>query len=140
MRSCVTLGLICVLAISADVRAGEKTDVDKIQGKWQCVAGQRGGMAMSADDAKMIVVTFTKDKMSMDRNGQQLEMGYKLDPTKKPKAMDVDLPNGKKGTGIYVLEGDTLKVCHGEEGDPRPTEFVSKQGTKVTVIEFKRAK
>jgi len=43
-------------------------------------------------------------------------------------------------TGIYELDGDTLRVCFVPQGEQRPTEFVSKPGTKVTIIEYKRVK
>jgi uncharacterized protein (TIGR03067 family) len=67
-------------------------------------------------------------------------MEFKLDPTKKPKAIDVVLQDKKTGQGIYSLEGDTLKICHGESDDPRPSEFESKEGSRNTVVVFKRVK
>jgi hypothetical protein len=39
---------------------------------------------------------------------------------------------------IYELDGDTLKVCLGDKGIARPTEF--KSAEKVIVMTFKRMK
>ena len=37
----------------------------------------------------------------------------KLDPSKKPKAIDITQLSGKGETipGIYSIDGDTLKIC-----------------------------
>ena len=66
-------------------------------------------------------------------------MTFTLDSTKKPKAIDVDM-DGTPGVGIYSLEGDTLKICHSEGKDARPTEFATKEGTKNSLLVLKRAK
>jgi uncharacterized protein (TIGR03067 family) len=128
----------CVLALAANILGADKTDQDKIQGKWKVESLVKGGKPQ--DEAKDMVLTFEGDKVKMMRGDQQHEMTFKLDPSKKPKWITVDIM-GKPGEGIYSLEGDTLKVCHGEgDNAPRPTEFASKEGTNVVVITLKRAK
>jgi uncharacterized protein (TIGR03067 family) len=138
-------GIVVVfgLVFAASLPAEEKSDQDKIQGKWKIDSGIRGGNPLPEDITKSTIIVFDGNKMKMTftREGQEQnrEMSFKLDPTAKPKAIDVDI-NGKPGLGIYSLEGDTLKICHGEEGDARPTELASKEGTKVTLIVLKRTK
>jgi uncharacterized protein (TIGR03067 family) len=131
------------LVFAANLPAEDKSDQEKIQGKWKIESGTRGGNPIPDDVSKNTIIVFDGNKMKMTftRDGQEQtrDMTFKLDPTAKPKAIDVDI-NGKPGLGIYSLEGDTLKICHGEEGDARPTEFVSKEGTKVAVIILKRTK
>jgi hypothetical protein len=41
-------------------------------------------------------------------------------------------------TGIYLLEGDTLKICASEAGQARPTEFTSPKGSRLTLFVLKR--
>jgi len=137
-------GIVVVfgLVFAANLPAEEKSDQDRVQGKWKIESGTRGGNPLP-DEVKSTIIVFDGNKMKMTftRDGQEQsrEMTFKLDPTAKPKAIDVDI-NGKPGLGIYSLEGDTLKICHGEEGDARPTEFASKEGSKVALIVLKRAK
>jgi uncharacterized protein (TIGR03067 family) len=68
----------------------------------------------------------------------------KLDPSKKPKWIDITFTDGpekgKTRLGIYMLDGDTHKICYGDLGKERPTEFVSKPGTGHRLVVFKRAK
>ena len=139
MRTCIAMVLAFGLAMSAYVAAEEKSDQDKIQGKWKIESGMRGGKAIP-DERKNVTIEFTKDKMKgTEGEKQAFEMTYKLDPSKKPKAIDVDIMD-KKGLGIYSLEGDTLKICHSEVGEERPTEFESKEGSNVTLVVLKRVK
>ena len=64
---------------------------------------------------------------------------YKLDPTAKPKAIDLVEPNGSRNTpGIYELDGDTLKICIAEgQNAVRPTAF-KPDGMRMPVVTFKR--
>ena len=65
-------------------------------------------------------------------------MDLPVDATKTPKEIDLNM-EGQVGKGIYELEGDTLKIAHGEVGDARPKEF-PKAGSGLTVLVLKRAK
>ncbi len=58
----------------------------------------------------------------------------RLDPTKSPKAFDVEWSPGKFYHGIYRIECDALTLCYGYPGQPRPTEFAGSGGTTYCVI------
>jgi hypothetical protein len=60
-----------------------------------------------------------------------------LDPTKKPKTIDLTDKKGKKILGIYVLDGNSLKVLAGI-GEGRPTEFVTKPKSNLALFVFER--
>jgi uncharacterized protein (TIGR03067 family) len=126
------------LLVSA-ASAQDKSDKDKLQGTWLMVSGERAGKALPPEFAKDAKVVFAGDKLTLKNKDFMLEGTFKLDPGKKPKEIDVDF-NGKPGKGIYQLEGDTLKIAHGETGDPRPKDFTTKEGDQVTVVVFKREK
>jgi uncharacterized protein (TIGR03067 family) len=140
MRMCWFMAMACIILVSA-VQAEDKAaggDQEKIQGTWVLDSGERGGKQIP-DEAKGVTLTFEGNKVKVKHGDREMTWGFKLDASKKPKAIDVDM-NGKIGKGIYELKGDTLKIAHGEEGDPRPKNFESKEGSNVSVVVLKRKK
>jgi uncharacterized protein (TIGR03067 family) len=56
---------------------------------------------------------------------------HRLDPSKNPKQIDISEtsyngPNPGVIKGIYILEGDELRLCLGEKGKDRPAAFPEK--------------
>jgi uncharacterized protein (TIGR03067 family) len=109
-----------------------KGDQKTIQGTWKVVMIEDGGRKRDVGDKK---VSFGKTKITFKDGERTLGDGtFELDPTKKPKWIDVT-QRGNKMLGIYELEGDNLKVCYNEvPGGERSTEFVSKNGTPNDVL------
>lgn len=140
MKSAWLTAAVCLFVV-ASVRADDKaaTDKDKLQGTWKIVSGTHGDQPVPAETFQGMSITYKGDKMMMKMGDMTLNWGFKLDQTKKPKEIDVDM-DGKIGKGIYELDGDTMKVAHGEEGDPRPKDFAAKAGSKVSIIVLKREK
>lgn len=66
----------------------------------------------------------------------------RLDPSKNPKEIDSTYTSGndkdKKVMGIYVLEGESVKLCWAKIGKPRPTEFATKSGSDLTLMVLTR--
>jgi uncharacterized protein (TIGR03067 family) len=130
MRKVWILGAVALtLAVAATGWAGGAGDKDKLQGSWKLTNVYFGGKEMPG--GKAITITFAGDKVSFKEGDKGAEEGtYKIDPTKKPK--QIDLTKGKDGKdeakGIYSLEGDTLKIGIGfslkkEEVAARPPSF-----------------
>ena len=69
-----------------------------------------------------IKIKFVGDKLVLDLFGTKTEGTFKLDPTKKPRTIDLTLDD-KTSQGIYELNGDSLKIVLAEPGQPRPKDF-----------------
>jgi uncharacterized protein (TIGR03067 family) len=102
-----------------------------------------GKEAPEADRIKDTTVEITADKITFK---DMLESKYKLDPSAKPKAIDIvhSIQGGGEETvrAIYKLDGDKLTICgkfHGGGGE-RPTEFESKEGSGIMLMILKREK
>ncbi len=73
---------------------------------------------------------------------------FKLDPTKKPKTIDMTVTEGRREQdqgkelhGIYELTKDGLKWCTSEPGGTeRPKEFATKEGTRDLFVTLKKEK
>jgi len=132
-----------VLTANGAQDAGVKKELDQLQGTWQMVSHEVDGKPDDALKGAMRVVE--GDKFTIKKGDKVLRAAtIKLDPTKKPKWIDITftegLEKGKTRLGIYVLEGDTQKICYGDLDKERPTEFVSKTGTGHRLVVFKRIK
>jgi uncharacterized protein (TIGR03067 family) len=123
--------------------AGPK-DGDAIQGTWLPSTAEFGGK-MFPDEVRKTIKLVIKDDKYTATVGKQVDQGtVKLNPSAKPKAMDItgaDGPNkGKTFPCIYELDGDTLRICYDLSGKSRPTEFKTKEGTQLFLVTYKREK
>jgi RNA polymerase sigma factor (sigma-70 family) len=117
-------------------------DEEKILGTWIYVSVEARGNKVPEEEIKEAKVILAADGKftAMIRKGEK-KGTYKLDPAKKPKAITITNDQGNMHLGIYKLEGDSLTICmHEEDGADRPTEFASKEGTKITLVVLKREK
>ncbi len=87
------------------------------------------------------VLVFKTTSITGTKDGKQkLGTGtFKLDLSKKPRRMDATGTKGpQKGRtflGIYALEGDTLKWCVSVPGNDAPTDFATKDGQFLLLLE-----
>jgi uncharacterized protein (TIGR03067 family) len=81
------------------------------------------------------------DKTSVRRSGPA-----SVDPDKSPKMIEIHFNKGGGGAplgkfrGIYEISDGVLKLCLSGDGDPVPTEFGSKPGSKALLIYLKPLK
>jgi uncharacterized protein (TIGR03067 family) len=140
-----TAGLFTLHALgAADSKEGKKSasDKDRFQGTWAMVSGDHGGEKVPEKDLKNCTLTVNGDKATLMMLGRTIEGTIALDPGKKPKQIDLKCDEGA-GTmvnkGIYVLEGDTLKLCIAHPPHERPKEIATKKGEKwPALFVFKR--
>jgi uncharacterized protein (TIGR03067 family) len=142
----VALGTLAVAT------AQEKGDADQalkqLQGSWTVVKIEEKGKSVPEEAIKKVDMKLVVkgDKYSQVVQGTALEEGtLKLDPSKKPAAMDLTITSGKdKGKtqrGIYELKDDTLRIHFGRPGsDKRPTAFMTKEDEEGGMLTFRRDK
>src|SRR5947209_6419684 len=129
--------LLCLAALSGLLLAADddavKKDMDKLKGTWVLAGGDEGGQDFPQETIKSAHMTFDGDKMSFKIGDIEGEGKIKIDPSKDPKHIDVDMTagqlEGSRYAGIYTFDGDHLKQCYPEAGGERPTEFTTKSGT-----------
>ena len=137
---------VCVLAVRglAQDDAGKK-ERDDLQGEWRILKAYDNGEKVPVLDIKDMTIKFAGSAVVV-REGNKVQDRFtiKLDPSKKPKAIDFLVTEGKKkgstDLGIYLLEGDSLKLSIKEGGPDRPKEFASKAGSKIFYLELQRIK
>jgi uncharacterized protein (TIGR03067 family) len=149
MRRYLVTFLLVGLSLAADApnEGDAKKDAQGLQGTWKVVSSEQGGKVQ--DEAKDFVMIFEKDTFQVKKGDELIVKGtFKLDPSKSPKAIDMTITEAKKEDhkgmevhGIYQLDKGTLKWCAAEPGETeRPTEFATKQGTKLLLVTFQKDK
>ena len=135
MKSCLfTLLTAGFLLGAAGAQDGAKGDHENIQGTWKVVSAEDSGRKPPAEAIKNLKWVITKEKITYKFGDKTTEWSYKLDPTKKPKW--IDLTEGEHTTlGIYELEGDNLTICfpEGRKGE-RSTAFESKPNSVNDIL------
>ncbi|MFY7874654.1 MAG: protein kinase domain-containing protein, partial [Pirellula sp.] len=114
------------------------SDDFNIQGTWQVVFSEEEGISPPPEALRGIRFLITKDKVITELGGRKLESTYTLDASTSPKSIDLT-SNGRTELGIYDLQGDTLRLCHSESTNLRPTAFDSQPNSvNDLVITMKR--
>jgi uncharacterized protein (TIGR03067 family) len=132
------LGFAVVLLLGA--QAADK-DEDKMQGTWTFVSAEKGGEKAPEDEIKKLKVTIKGNELIIGDGKRDEKATFKLDSSKKPKALDVTPPRDDKPVlGIYELDGDNLKMCWRKGGGERPTKFASEPKSDLMLLVLKREK
>jgi len=134
---------------AADGNANEQAvvkDLQAFKGTWRLNSKEENGKKFSEEEIKDVIMTNDGSGRGSVRRGDKLlaEATVKLDPTTKPKTIDVTFTEGeRKGKtvlGIYEIESDAFRVCVARPGDERPAEFSAKAGSGHILIVYKRDK
>jgi uncharacterized protein (TIGR03067 family) len=123
--------LILMVAVFVGRPAGaggkvdEKGELKRFEGTWLSVSSESNGKPAPKDVATRLMITFKGDGFTMGEVGKDrvLKGTMKVDPSKTPKQFDwtAEVLGEKRTTiGIFVFEGDTLKVCYTREGGQWP--------------------
>jgi uncharacterized protein (TIGR03067 family) len=159
-----------VVTIAENALAGDdntsKTDQEKIQGTWIIVSfklwddkgreidlvkeakGDGGEKMAQLIKEKKLKWVFTGERLTFSGGDETPSFKYKLDPSKKPKTIDV-LDDKEPQKGIYTLDGKELKICSGgtkhvrsfpdkEKVTPgdRPKDFTNPPGATLMVCQY----
>lgn len=123
-----------------------KKDRKLYEGTWRMVALVVNGEKTAEEDVrKFTVVNGADGSWSLRSEGNEIHRGRNvLDPSKKPKTIDVIVIDGGKDTltilGIYEITEKTRRLCYVSPGLERPTEFTSTAGSERVLVTFEREK
>ncbi len=109
MRKRFPLILLCGLLLGAGgADDAAKAELKKLEGTWKVVSLEVAGKPVPAAQWKGAQLVFQGGRLTM----MGKTMPVKVDPTKKPRAIDLTITRGEETIDwkcIYSLEGDTLK-------------------------------
>jgi uncharacterized protein (TIGR03067 family) len=118
-----------------------KKEREKFKGTWFVTSYEVDGKEFDSDKIKRFEYVFDLEKVTVKANSQERESTYTVNPSAKPKTIDL-VWKDKTTIGIYQFDGDNrLTLCLAREGEKkRPKQFASKERTDVSLLVLKRAK
>ena len=148
MKYLLTALVVSLLLAAEDKKDEVKKDQEALQGSWKVVSSEAGGKDQT-EQFKDHLLVFEGDTFALKKGDEVgLKGTFKLDPSKKPRAIDLTITEGgregEKGKvlhGIYEVGKDTLKWCTAEPGGTdRPKEFSTKEGINHMLVTLKKDK
>jgi uncharacterized protein (TIGR03067 family) len=121
-------------------------ELQAFKGTWRLSYKEEDGKKFSQEEIKDVIMTNDGSGMVSVRRGDKViaEATVKLDPTTKPKTIEVTFTageqKGKTRLGIYEIEGDAFRVCVARPGDERPAEFSAEAGSGRILVVYQREK
>lgn len=140
---CVGSLLFLALAQPSNEEKAKK-DLERMQGTWTLHALEVNGKDVPAPKLEGTILIIKKDDYRTKvKDKEQPGFRLKLDPSKKPKAVDMikTMPGSPDEVikGIYTFEGDTLKFCRGlTKEQERPNQFATWPDTNYFVVTWKK--
>ncbi len=117
----------------------------QLAGTWNCGSAIVDGKALSEETTKQLRLTLTGNRYKTEKKDEVLfDSTYTTDSSTNPKQINMvgtegDL-TGKEAQGIYLVQGDTLRICYTMPGKPRPTVFESQAGSGAYLMVWTRQK
>jgi uncharacterized protein (TIGR03067 family) len=118
-----------------------QADKEKLQGTWKPVFAELAGQP-APEEIGALRLIFQGDQILRDYRGKLIlsrsgeKATFKLDAKKSPK--EIDFLGTKTEPGIYVFEGERLKICTAVQGAPRPKEFTTRPGVMHMLFVLER--
>jgi uncharacterized protein (TIGR03067 family) len=117
-------------------------EVQRLQGTWQQIECEANGVKNPPEDYGLHLISiFTHDTFVVTRADGSIVINgtFTLDPTQHPKAIDwtdtFGTDAGKTFPAIYTLDEQRFIFCASDDGQPRPTEFRTKDGEVLRILQ-----
>jgi uncharacterized protein (TIGR03067 family) len=136
-RATMLVSLAAFLLVTAR-SDGQGKKTNELLGTWQAIRLEYEGETGPKEVTQKVKWIFKEEEYTGVSPEMDFKGRYTINPTKAPKEIDLVPAGGKKTMqAIYKLGGDQLTLCF---GDTRPSEFVTKQGSKRWMYVLKRVK
>jgi uncharacterized protein (TIGR03067 family) len=143
MKNLVLVGMLATVLLAGKERSHQalKGDTKKLQGTWMVLVNEskdsKTGEESNARQEYRVIIE--GDRLTWKSLRTEDTVTFRVDSTKTPKTLDLDLHDGKPNNlCIYELEGDNLKICIGHFGRRRPSGFDVSKRPGASLLTFMR--
>jgi uncharacterized protein (TIGR03067 family) len=140
----VVLALAVLLLTAAEPEA-VRQELQRLRGTWVVVAAEQDGQPLDRIKGGKLILSDTSFAIHT-ASGVTLKGDYRIDPSQKPRHMDLDHQEGmlrdKTWKGIYEVEGDRLRLCYvaADSAQPRPDSFTTAADSDRLLVVLERVK
>lgn len=132
-------------ALAAPAPKESKSDASKFEGTWTFTSWEHAGRVLPDEARDTARWSVDGDKYNFEIQGVKEVGTIKLDSSKKPATIDLNISEGtdkgKSQLGIYKIEKDTITFCFARPGvSERPTEFSTTEENNQILVTIKRTK
>lgn len=143
MRRLVPLLFLTIAGSAAGQPSDDavKKELKLYQGKWEAIFAQDFDRKSPTDiELQLTTLEVDGEKFTMKTGSLTITGSFSLDPSKKPKTIDVYLGDNKENVmrGIYEIKGDTRKSVFSKPGEKRPQKFTKEKG--FMTLEWRQVK
>ncbi len=141
-RMLAVVVVLVFLAAADNKEEATKLEKAKFEGNWLIVTAEYDGKEIPKDKLKGGRLHFKDDALVSKgvKVAKDNECTYSIDPTKDPKEIDIIAKDGVIVQGIYLMEGNRLKVCCNTRDNGRPKNFEAKAGQGMALWLLRREK
>ncbi|HEV3203833.1 MAG TPA: TIGR03067 domain-containing protein [Gemmataceae bacterium] len=140
MATGFTIFLFPIFVCCAGDEAKAKKELAELQGSWALTSVEREG---KAEDLSNRYPPWVIKGNKVFYGGEEVAL-LAVDPTTKPKCIDISFPPAKNPyEGIFLLEENSLKICINKETEgpkQRPGKFSTMEKPDWRLLQFKRGK
>jgi uncharacterized protein (TIGR03067 family) len=154
MRACgVALALFALVVLASagagQDRAKQKLDAEQrehLQGTWVATSVAGFGADVNEEQLRNLKLVIKGDHLTAHYGDKTVEATFRVDASHSPRQIDVTLVSGPpeikgaKVEGIYLIEGQSLRMAFRDPGQPRPEFFAKPNQTEVHGFTFRKEK
>jgi uncharacterized protein (TIGR03067 family) len=140
----LTLAALGLLLAQGDAQDDPiKQDIKRLEGYWKVVSLVDAGKRVPAEEAKQLTLLFAGNEYMVKKEDMVLRKGkYTIDPTVKPKAIDISPGQGdnkgKTMRGIYSFDNGSIRICVAPPDKDRPLDYNAGAGNGYSLYVMER--
>jgi uncharacterized protein (TIGR03067 family) len=138
------LATTLLIVAQTDADKSAKEELARLKGEWRLVSSEANGRKASRDEMKKVTLRVVGTTLTVNQGDKSSDYAVTLRADKTPKQIDLVPGEGpdkdKTLPGIYLLDGDHLKLCLSKAGKGRPKEFTAESGSGRVLLVLKRVK
>ena len=133
--STTLLAIVSLVFLGADAgpNAAVEAGLKEFRGTWTPVSMEQDGKPLDPERLKKVRLTIDGEKFTFQTANDSHEGRYKIDPTKDPKQLNIEVTRGDEQGKVYLViykfEDGKMIQCMHKDNERRPREFTGKLGS-----------